>query len=123
MEGLINIIDDCELIWLSLSKILPDYRDSFRFYNDIKEALKMMDAMKDVKNQLIIVDMELASVDGIQKLMSMMPHHDYHIILLTSLPLSFIEKQISKLDITRIFTKPFNISELANLIKVLHRKD
>ncbi len=116
MASSIVIIDDCELIKLSLLKILPHYANSVEFYDNLSAALKVLRAVKEQKRYIFIVDLELVTHNGIQELIGIMPQGCYDIILLTSMPLAHVENEKDEKGVVKIFSKPFNVQELTETI-------
>ncbi len=116
MTSSIVIIDDCELIKFSLLKILPDYSGSIQFYYNFSDALKELKIVRERKKYIFILDLELVTHNGISELISIMPQGCCDIILLTSMPIAHVEKEMYDKRIVKIFTKPFNVKELTQTI-------
>lgn len=116
MTSSIIIIDDCELIKVSLLKILPDYSGSIQYYNNLLDVLKELKKVNELKKHIFIPDLELVTCNGVRELTRTMPQNYYDIILLTSMPLSHTEKEVDGIKIAKIFTKPFNFRELSETI-------
>jgi DNA-binding NtrC family response regulator len=116
MTSSIVIIDDCELIKFSLLKILPDYSGAIRFYCNLSDALKELKIVREREKYIFILDLELVTHNGISELIGIMPQGYCDIILLTSMPLAHVEKEMDDKRIVKIFTKPFNVQELTETI-------
>lgn len=116
MSNTIVVVDDCELLKWSLMKVLPHYADIIQYYDNISDAQEAAAKLEDSGVYIYIIDLEVASLSGIETLMCTMPQNRCHVILLTSVLSEYSEADIKKRGVLKIFTKPFNVSELANLI-------
>lgn len=119
MKRNIVIIDDCELIKLSLLKTLPDYAPAFQFYDNLPAALKDVKGTQGQQKYIFILDLEIVTHDGIREITETIPKDCCDIIVLTSMPLPHVEKETGGMDIVKIFTKPFNVRELTEAILLL----
>ncbi len=122
MKKDIVIIDDCELINLSFMKLLPDSSSPVRSYASLQDALKNLQGAAKRRPCIFILDLEVVTPEGVRKLMSTAAPDTYDVILMTSLPLSHVEKEIGTMKVAKIFTKPFNIRELTDLVITLNRE-
>ncbi len=68
MTSSIIIIDDCELIKVSLLKILPDYSGSIQYYNNLLDVLKELKKVNELKKHIFIPDLELVTCNGVREL-------------------------------------------------------
>ncbi len=116
MRRNIVIIDDCELIKLSLLKTLPDYAPAFQFYDNLSAALKELKGAQSPQKYIFILDLEIVTHNGIREIMETMAKDCCDIIVLTSMPLAHVEKETGGMNIVKIFTKPFNVKELTETI-------
>ncbi|MCL4467343.1 MAG: hypothetical protein M1591_00220 [Deltaproteobacteria bacterium] len=116
MRRNIVIIDDCELIKLSLLKTLPDYAPAFQFYDNLSAALKELKEVKSQQKYIFILDLEIVTHNGIREITETMAKDCCDIIVLTSMPLAHVEKETGGMNIVKIFTKPFNVRELTEAI-------
>ena len=116
MRRNIVIIDDCELIKLSLLKTLPDYAPAFQFYDNLSAALKELKEGKSQQQYIFILDLEIVTHNGIREITETMAKDCCDIIVLTSMPLAHVEKETGGMNIVKIFTKPFNVRELTEAI-------
>ena len=119
MRRNIVIIDDCELIKLSLLKTLPDYAHAFQFYDNLSDALKELKGGQSPQKYIFILDLEIVTHNGILEITGTMAKDCCDIIVLTSMPLAHVEKEIVGMNIVKIFTKPFNVKELTEAILLL----
>jgi FixJ family two-component response regulator len=110
------VVDDCELIKMSLSKILPHSEDTVQFYDNLSDVLQMLKQIKGMERLFFVVDLELVGPNGVDELISLMPKDHSHLVLLTSLPYTYVEKEAKRPEILKLFTKPFNLNELADII-------
>ena len=116
MRRNIVIIDDCELIKLSLLKTLPDYASAFQFYDNLSAALKELRQAQSKQKYIFVLDLEIVTQDGIREITGILPKDCCDIIVLTSMPLAHVEKETGVMTIGKIFTKPFNVRELTEEI-------
>ena len=119
MRRNIVIIDDCELIKLSLLKTLPDYAPAFQFYDNLSAALKELKGGQSTQKYIFILDLEIVTHDGIREITGTIAKDCCDIIVLTSMPLAHVEKETGGMNIVKIFTKPFNVRELTEAILLL----
>ncbi len=118
MNNIIVVIDDCELLKWSLMKILPHYADTIQYYDNLLDALQALNQAKDTR-YILIVDLEIATLSGINTLIKKLAVDRYNLILLTSMLSAYNEQDIHCQGVVKIFTKPFNINELTDLILTL----
>lgn len=116
MNSDIVIVDECELIKISLMKMLNRYEGRIWFYYKLTDALKALKADKKQKRYIFILDLEVVTYNGIKQLISTLPKDYCKIILLTSMPIPYVEKTVNKECISKIFTKPFNVKELSEVV-------
>jgi DNA-binding NtrC family response regulator len=112
----IVIVDECELIKVSLEKVLKGYRGNIWFYYTLEDALNAFKVSKKQKSYIFLLDLEVVTYNGLQQLMSVIPKDQCKIILLTSMPITYVEKAINRECISGIFAKPFNVKELAETV-------
>ncbi|MCL4479429.1 MAG: hypothetical protein M1381_10075 [Deltaproteobacteria bacterium] len=111
------VIDDCELLKISLSKVLSCYMDEFYFYTNVSDALNKLKHVRGNDQYLFLVDLETVTSEGMDAIIRAMPKPFSEIILLTSLPPTYVSKDASKPEVLRLFTKPFIMNELERYIK------
>ena len=116
MRRNIVIIDDCELIKLSLLKTLPDYAPAFQFYDNLSAALKELRQAQSKQKYIFVLDLEIVTQDGIREITGILPRDYCDIIVLTSMPLAHVEIETGGVTVGKIFTKPFNVRELTEEI-------
>ncbi len=122
MKRDIVIIDDCELVNLSCMKLLSGYSSSVRSYASLQDALKDLKTAQEPRPCIFILDLEVVTPEGVRELVATGAQDADDVILMTSLPLVYAEKEIGAMRIVRIFTKPFNIRELTDLVSALNRE-
>lgn len=122
-KNYIIIVDECELIKVSLVKMLPEYADFILFFNNLKDALDTLSNIKELKRYIFIVDLEVATNDGVKELIKGLPNNYISIILLTSMPVDYVKNIIHEKEIAKIFVKPFNVKQLCETILMLANQD
>ncbi|MGC8579726.1 MAG: hypothetical protein ACP5JP_07070 [bacterium] len=123
MKTYIVIIDECELIKISLIKMLPEYANLIMFYDNLEDALKALGDIKELRRYIFIVDLEVTANEGVKELTKRVPQKYYSIIILTSMPVDYVENILHEEGIARIFVKPFNVKELCETITKLYKQD
>lgn len=119
----IIVIDDCELIKLSLSKILPDSAGSVKYYDNLPDALKALKLDKGTEKYFFVADLELVGPNGVDELIRLTPDNRSHLVLLTSMPYAYVEKEAKRPGVLKLFTKPFNLIELSDIITQTNSKE
>jgi two-component system nitrogen regulation response regulator GlnG len=113
----ILIIDDNKYFRFSLSEVVQEYGFKPLTASDCEEGRKLLNSSKP---RLIILDKKLPDGDGIEMLKEikqMNGYKDIPVIMLTAYSSNYISGDAFKYGSYAVFSKPFNITEIAETIK------
>jgi two-component system response regulator (stage 0 sporulation protein F) len=113
MEKKILIADDQK----GVRNLLEEYfKQQGHWVIAVSNGLEAIEAVQKEKIDLIILDMKMPAMNGLEAARRILQNYNLPIILMTAYAESEIEKNAMAAGIKRCITKPFEILELKDIV-------
>lgn len=111
------IIEDEDIIRNGIKYSIDWQKYNAHVVGDVDNAIKAQELIKDLNPEILIVDINMPILSGLELIRLMKPHYDFSAIIVSGYNNFEYAQEAIQLDVVRYISKPINTDELIEALK------